>query len=279
MLESPAIAFITTCKGRLQHLMQTLPKMVAQPGTETIVVDYDCPEHSGDWVTANFPAVRVVRVTRQPVFNLARARNLGAAAAAAPWLCFVDADTLLHPDFAASVLAVTNPAVYCQCVHGRRELAGSVVLPRAAFAQLQGYDEVIEGWGGEDRDLYHRLQHLGLRRLELPSQLLDTIRHGVDLRTRFQRLQNPMHAWLINRMYLEIKHGMLALSGEELPTGTRQKIHAEIEAEVFAAQAAGRIASYSLSEDWRKFMPGHEVERILTVRVRPGGSSAAGGSG
>ncbi|MBM4221050.1 MAG: hypothetical protein FJ170_03775, partial [Gammaproteobacteria bacterium] len=80
MLDKPALSFITTCKGRLQHLMQTLPKMAAQPGTETIVVDYDCPDNSGDWVAANFPAVRVVRVKDQPIFVASRARNLGAAA-------------------------------------------------------------------------------------------------------------------------------------------------------------------------------------------------------
>lgn len=272
MPETPSIALITTCKGRLPHLMQSLPAMAAQPGTETIVVDYDCPDGSGNWVAANFPAVRVVRAAGQPVFNVARARNLGAAAASAPWLCFVDADTLLHPGFAAAVRAAADPGVYCQCVHGRRELAGSVVLPRAAFAQLEGYDEVIEGWGGEDRDLYHRLERLGLRRLDLPAHLLDTIRHGVELRTRFQRIRNPTTAWLINRMYLEVKHGMLALTGAEPPTEIRRRIHAEIEAEVFAAQAAGRIASYTLSEDWRQFMPGHELERILTVRVRPDSS-------
>lgn len=279
MSGSPAISFITTCKGRLQHLMQSLPAMAAQPGTETIVVDYDCPDGSAAWVGANFPAVRVVRVQNQPIFSAARARNLGAAAATAPWLCFVDADTLLHPDFAASVLAVAAPGFYCQCVHGRRALAGSVVLPQAAFALLQGYDEVLEGWGGEDRDLYHRLEGLGLRQLELPAHLLDTIQHGIDLRTRFHRLRDPMDAWLINRMYLEIKHGMLALTGEDPPTEIRQHIHAEIEAEFFAAQAASRTASYTLSEGWRKFMPNYQVERILTVRVRPGSPRPPGDPG
>lgn len=242
--------------------------MAAQPDSETIVVDYDCPEGTSTWVGAHFPAVRVVHVTQQPVFNLARARNLGAAVATAPWLCFVDADTLLHPDFATTVLALVDPGRFCQCVHGRHELAGSVLLPRAAFTAIQGYDEVLEGWGGEDRDLYHRLHRLGLRRLELPAHLLDTIQHGVELRTRFHRIQNRMSAWMVNRMYLEAKHGMHALTGEEPPVEVRRRIYGEIEAEVLAARAAGRPASYSLSEGWRAFISDHQVERILTVRVR-----------
>ena len=86
-----------------------------------------------------------------------------------------------------------------------------------------------------------------------------------------------MNAWLINRMYLEVKHGILALTGEDPPTKIRQRIHAEIEAEVFAAQAASRTASYTLSEGWRKFMPNHQVERILTVRVQPDNTRTPGG--
>lgn len=279
MLDKPALSFITTCKGRLQHLMQTLPKMAAQPGTETIVVDYDCPDNSGDWVAANFPAVRVVRVKDQPIFVASRARNLGAAAAAAPWLCFVDADTLLHPDFAASMLAVAGPEVYCQCIHGRHELVGTVGLPQAAFALLRGYDEVMQGWGAEDRDFYHRLQRAGLRPVELPMHLLDAIKHGSDLRTRFHRIHDQMSSWTINQMYLELKYGIETLTGQEPAIEIRRRIHAEVEAEVLAAQSARRMASYTLSEGWRKLIPGHEVERLLTVRVRPRGSRTPGSSG
>lgn len=57
------IAFITTCKDRLQHLKETLPLLVADKPTEIVVVDYDCPANSGDWVEANYPDVKVVRET------------------------------------------------------------------------------------------------------------------------------------------------------------------------------------------------------------------------
>lgn len=269
-----SISFITTCKGRLEHLVETLPCLVAQPGTETILVDYDCPDRAADWTNLNFPAVKVVRVEQQPYFNAARARNRGAAAATAPWLCFVDADTLVAPGFAETVLPVLDPGAYFQCVHGRHELVGSVVLPRTVFEAIQGYDEVIEGWGAEDRDLYHRLERLGLRREELAPHLLDTIKHGAELRTRFHRVKDRMTVWVINRMYLEVKHGMQALIGQDAPTEVRSRIYREIEAEVLAARAAGRQPTFTLSEGWRPFVSKHEVERILTVRMRPVPSSS-----
>ncbi len=39
----PKFSIITTCKGRLEHLKQTLPAMLAQKDSEVIVVDYSCP--------------------------------------------------------------------------------------------------------------------------------------------------------------------------------------------------------------------------------------------
>jgi hypothetical protein len=40
----PRLSIVTTCKGRLHHLRRSLPGFLAQPDTQVIVVDYDCPE-------------------------------------------------------------------------------------------------------------------------------------------------------------------------------------------------------------------------------------------
>jgi hypothetical protein len=56
---SLAVSLITTCKGRLAHLKETLPAFLAQgAGCEVIVVDYDCPEGAATWVNANHPRDR-----------------------------------------------------------------------------------------------------------------------------------------------------------------------------------------------------------------------------
>ena len=86
------IAFVTSSKGRLHHIRETLPLMVAQNPFEVIVVDYGCPDRTGDWVQANFPAAKVVRVDDDPAFCLPRARNLGARQASADWLVLIDGD-------------------------------------------------------------------------------------------------------------------------------------------------------------------------------------------
>ncbi|HET7097660.1 MAG TPA: hypothetical protein VFJ68_09740, partial [Casimicrobiaceae bacterium] len=54
----PRFCIVTPCKGRLQYLRQALPTFVVQKETEVVVVvvvDYDCPDRTKDWVAGPFP--------------------------------------------------------------------------------------------------------------------------------------------------------------------------------------------------------------------------------
>lgn len=81
-------SIITTCKGRLHNLARTLHEFLKQGQTEVIVVDYDCPDGTSEYVARNYPLARLVSVTDQPKFNTSHARNLGAAQAAVNFWCF-----------------------------------------------------------------------------------------------------------------------------------------------------------------------------------------------
>ena len=121
------LSYITTCKGRLGHLRQTLPRVASQPGIECIVVDYGCPDGAAAWVEAEFPSVRVVRVIGVEGFNVSHARNVGAQSASAPWLGFFDADVLLAPDFFRQVLPQIAPGHFYRAEPVRPQLWGSVI--------------------------------------------------------------------------------------------------------------------------------------------------------
>lgn len=75
---SPRISVVIPCKGRLSHLRHVLPYWLKQetPPAEIIVVDYGCTERCGDWVNANYPNVRVVRVCQDvEQYNASRAER------------------------------------------------------------------------------------------------------------------------------------------------------------------------------------------------------------
>src|SRR5262249_3949466 len=152
-------------KGRLAHLKQSLPSYLAQPATEVIVVDYDCPDGTAAFVEREFSAARVVKISDRPHFNVSHARNLGAAQATAEWIAFVDADIVLAPDFAtgnAARMAEARAFFHYQKIDKVTGSAfGTCLVRRADVAAIGGYDEIMDGYGGEDQDFYFRLVLLG----------------------------------------------------------------------------------------------------------------------
>jgi len=139
------ISLVTVSKGRLHHIKQTLPLMVAQGADEVIVVDYGCPDKTGDWVEANFPDTQVVRVDDDPGFCTGRARNLGAQQASGDWFAFVDADIKTGPGWVSWMRDNVQPGHFYLAAQtpGKRDpdIFGTVVCARADFEAIGGYDE------------------------------------------------------------------------------------------------------------------------------------------
>jgi predicted glycosyltransferase involved in capsule biosynthesis len=159
--EPPRITIVTTCRGRLAHLKQSLPRFAAQAQASCVVVDYGCPENCGDWVEQNFPAVRVARSGPTAYFEVARARNLGAAAAETEWLAFLGADALIDADFMKTVLPSVEAGTFYVTQPRDGSYVGQCLIPRAAFHAVGGYDAVLQGWGMDDKDLFTRRSSTG----------------------------------------------------------------------------------------------------------------------
>jgi GT2 family glycosyltransferase len=231
----PDIAIITTCMGRLEHLQQSLPTWLIQDAAEIVVVDYSCPQRSGEWVEQTHPGVKIVRCEGKAHFRIAEARNLGAAASTAAWLCFVDADVLLMPDFLSKLSALLHRESYFRSELGASaDLMGTVLIPREAFESVGGYDEAFEGWGAEDYDLYLRLQSAGLNQAVYPSHLVRPISHDDSMRTRHARIPERVLGWNVNRFYIETKMGIRKMVGKELPLASRRALYAHIRSAVLA---------------------------------------------
>ena len=148
-----ALCFVTSCMGRLASLQRTLGPMVEQPDSSCVVVDYSCPESAGDWVKANFPSVRVVRVPGQGRWHASAARNIGARRVDTPWICFVDSDVVLEPGFSATLLSTLQPGGFYRVCSTDRGLGGTFACARSDFERVGGYDEMYPCWGEEDNDL------------------------------------------------------------------------------------------------------------------------------
>jgi hypothetical protein len=238
MATEPDLCFITTCRGRLAHLQETLPMMVAQPGTETVVVDYDCPERAGDWVEANFPQARVVRSGARPWYEGPRARNLGAQAARAPWLCMLDADTVLAADFAEVVRPLLRPGQFLRPMPRHPNARGMGLCRRQDFDAIDGYDEVLQGYGSDDQDLFWRLAHAGLREGSFPGELIRMIEHDPELRTRFHEQKDHRFNSFANHVYCSAKWDLMRVRGK-LSLKTREELYSRAMKTVLDAALQG----------------------------------------
>jgi glycosyltransferase involved in cell wall biosynthesis len=204
----PRLSIVVPCKGRLEHLKRSLPTFVAQPETEVIVVDYDCPDGTSDWVTTNFREARVVVVDDAPYFNLSCARNTGARAAVAAWIAFCDADNLLAPSFSAEVFERLSPGAYLRTMRetrgGTRRHNVPLVCETRTFLAVGGYDDAFDGWGVEDREFIDRLTRSGIREVVGSARLVDTLRHGNAERSSFyeHKIETSM---AINNYYCHVK--------------------------------------------------------------------------
>jgi glycosyltransferase involved in cell wall biosynthesis len=215
----PRFSIITTCKGRLAHLRQSLPRCLAQPDSESIVVDYDCPDRTAEAVAREFPAARVVEIRGAPVLSIAHGRNQGAAVAQGDWLVFLDADILIAPDFTARLAPIIKPGAVYRFGPSKGRVTGtngSCILHRADFAATGGYDEAMECYGGEDNDFYYRLELLGM-----PSELLDlslidaVVAHDDAARVRFTRYGSKMRHQRVNSAYIIVKGTLLRQLGPD----------------------------------------------------------------
>ncbi|SET64742.1 Glycosyl transferase family 2 [Nitrosomonas marina] len=77
---------------------------------EVIVVDNNSTDN-----TAELARKAGARVVFEPINQIGRARNAGAAVAKGDWFLFVDADSLLNPDMIADILKLIDSGKFVGC--------------------------------------------------------------------------------------------------------------------------------------------------------------------
>lgn len=172
-----------------------------------------CDNNSRDR-TAEIARTNSATVVFEPINQIARARNSGAAAATGDWLLFVDADSHPSMELFAEVVAEieTGKCLAGGCTirmeagypkaslitHGwnwasrwRRLLAGSFIfVDTAAFRKIGGFSNEL--FAGEELDLSHRLKKLAR---ESGRKIVILHRHPLLTSARKMRLYKPRELW------------------------------------------------------------------------------------
>ena len=247
------LSFITVCKARLQYLKQTLPLLASQSDVESIVVDYGCPQGTRQWVREHYPRVKIVAVDDDSGLCVARGRNLGAMAATTARLCFIDADIRVRDGFVSWVRQNWRPHHYFRALPPDRDIWGTMVCPANDFSSIGGYDEAFRGWGGEDDDLYMRLEDIGCRPSGFPAELIEPIRHDDAERVAFYDIKDKWTSHRASHVYIAAKTDLTRILGRPLSLEERKHLFAESQIGVSAIPvgASTAVLEISLPSDLR----------------------------
>lgn len=189
-MTKPKVSIIVPCKGRLDQLRECLPSWRGQTekNIEIIVVDYGCPDGTHDYVASlGNKSIHCHKEQARPgEWNLNKARNAGYPHAKAEVLLFLDADTVLAPGFVKDALALLDANTFLTGLTSEPwNGCGCLMVRKKDFVWVRGYNELMEGWGYDDIDMYNRLEGSGLGHAYFDPSLISNNPHAPETRNRF----------------------------------------------------------------------------------------------
>jgi glycosyltransferase involved in cell wall biosynthesis len=220
MSKNYKISFCTTCKGRLEHLKQTLPLNLKNnegyPNTEFVILNYDSNDGLEEWIKENFQKelasgkIRYARYTPAEHFKMAHAKNMAHRLATGDVVCNLDADNITGPGFAGwlNEQFSKNPEIYIsprnhalqrmlKMVTGiqptEAALSGRIAMTKRNFDAIRGYDEQrFNGYGREDTTLAMQASHLHtLSHVIVPREIIGSAIEHSD-KKRIENME-PVH--------------------------------------------------------------------------------------
>ena len=141
---------------------------------------------------------------------------------------------------------------------------GTVVFARKAFKMVEGYNEVMRGWGEEGDDLYERLRMLGLAEgaLSLPA-FLASISYDDSERMKCTECDDKELFSITNSFYMQAKHIIMWMQGRRTPLGlgVRESLMQHIRhiIRVWSRDPAKPLPSIAFSTAGLGWMPSHYV--------------------
>jgi glycosyltransferase involved in cell wall biosynthesis len=203
------ISFCTTCKGRLDHLKETLPLNLARTSSylnaEHVILAYGDKE-TFDYIKKNYlkeikeGRIRLV-YSEQPNWQMSHAKNMAHRMATGDVVVNMDADNFMENGFAEwlnkvfnknphrVVIAGMKDSLTAAYIHKKplKDIRGRLAVLKSDFDRLHGYNEKFVAWGGDDDDLLTRSTLTGAQWVSLPAKLFaDVLPH--DNKRRYENM-------------------------------------------------------------------------------------------
>lgn len=183
MINANEVTICSAVMNRTEHLLQTLPTWLALPEVRQIIItDWSSDQPIADLLPdAAWAKTKVLRVEGENRWSLARAFNIAINQASTTYVAKMDAD----------FIPVMNIFADCQDAgshfyngddESSRGSTGSYLAPRDHLKKAGLYNELTAGWGAEDKDLYRRLEAVGLQNANFSAGSYSSIPHDGPVR-------------------------------------------------------------------------------------------------
>lgn len=183
---------------RIINAMRSLEKQT-DPDFEVIFVDYGSIEGFAQKVhkaLSQFSFVRYFYVAHPGLlWNKSKAFNYGIKKSDSEYIITADIDLIFHHEFIVSARKLASPKTYTVFSYAYLQekespsansdiqyselkpshtgyITGSGLYPKAALKKVHGFDEFYHFYGSEDEDLFLRLEHLGLKKIDEEKNML-----------------------------------------------------------------------------------------------------------
>lgn len=180
------LSVVTVCMNRREHLLRSAAAVAAWPWhDEHLVVDWSSAEPLRREDLPADSRLRLLRVDGERCWNLSRSYNFAVAQSRGATLLKLDADcwptAMLDPH---DLLAIATLWVGT----GGEGRHGQFLMAREHFVRSGGFNEYMNGWGFEDKDLRARLSIKASLQLEqLPAAAIGVIEHSDEERMGEER--------------------------------------------------------------------------------------------
>ncbi|WP_255094653.1 glycosyltransferase family 2 protein [Synechococcus sp. J7-Johnson] len=203
----PALSVVTVCMNRRDHLLRSAAALSRWPHhSEHLIVDWSSTEPLRREDLPSDPRLRLLRVEGEDRWNLCRAYNFAIARARGSLLLKLDADCWpsqrFDPTAAGLMVALEAPdpvlgaddqTMLCALGSGPEGRKGQFLMARSLLAEVGGYNEVLVGYGFDDKDLAARLvQRLGVEPARIPADWLVVIPHSDEERAEQAPSAGPL---------------------------------------------------------------------------------------
>ena len=176
-----SLSIVTVCMNRRAHLLVSAQHVSGWPHhQEHLILDWSSDQPLTRAELPADPRIRLVRVDGERQWHLCRAYNLALRLARGDRLLKLDADCWPEAMPSPDQLAAAGPvAAFCSGPDGR---AGQWLLERRFVEQVGGFNEVLLGYGFDDKDFRARVEAQGVVVQRLPASALGVIAHSASLR-------------------------------------------------------------------------------------------------